>query len=77
MQVKVLNPLGMSHSTFDFKKAMQGDYARPHDVDIDGHLAPSGETTLNYTDHLAASIRPAAFGPALTRSQSIRHDGTR
>jgi CubicO group peptidase (beta-lactamase class C family) len=55
MQVKVLNPLGMSHSTYDFKKAMQGDYARPHDVDIDGHLA-LGEMTLNYT---IISLRPA------------------
>jgi hypothetical protein len=24
-------------STFDFAKAMQGDYARPHDVNIDGN----------------------------------------
>jgi CubicO group peptidase (beta-lactamase class C family) len=55
MQVKVLNPLGMSRSTFDFKKAMQGDYARPHDVDIDGQLA-LGEMTLNYT---IISLRPA------------------
>jgi len=48
MQKKVLDPLGMHRSTFDFAKAMQGDWARPHDVDIDGNPVV-GEMALNYT----------------------------
>ena len=56
MQKKVLTPLGMKRSTFDFAQAMQGNYARPHDVDIDGHLTV-GEMTFNYS---AIPIRPAA-----------------
>ena len=55
MQKKVLGPLGMTHSTFDFTKAMQGNYARPHDVDVDGRLVV-GEMTLNYT---IIPLRPA------------------
>ena len=55
MQKKVLGPLGMTHSTFDFTKAMQGNYARPHDVDVDGRLVV-GEMTLNYT---IVPLRPA------------------
>jgi len=56
MQKKVLTPLGMKRSTFDFARAMQGNYARPHDVDIDGHLTV-GEMTFNYS---VIPIRPAA-----------------
>ncbi|HEY2346269.1 MAG TPA: serine hydrolase domain-containing protein [Xanthomonadaceae bacterium] len=48
MQQMVFDPLGMTHSTFDFAKAMQGDYARPHDVDLDGHLIV-GQISPNYT----------------------------
>lgn len=55
MRRQVLDPLGMSHSTFDFTKAMHGNWARPHDVDIDGQLA-LGEMTLNYT---IIPLRPA------------------
>ena len=51
----VLRPLGMKRSTFDFAKAMQGDYARPHDVDFDGRIvvSPMGR---NYS---AIAVRPA------------------
>jgi CubicO group peptidase (beta-lactamase class C family) len=51
----VLRPLGMKRSTFDFAKAMQGNYARPHDVDFDGRivLSPMGR---NYS---AIAVRPA------------------
>jgi CubicO group peptidase (beta-lactamase class C family) len=55
MQQKVLGPLRMTRSTFDFAKAMQGDYARPHDVDIDGNPVV-GRMTLNYA---VVSMRPA------------------
>jgi CubicO group peptidase (beta-lactamase class C family) len=55
MQRKVFTPLGMTRTTFDFPQAMQGDWARPHDVDIDGHLV-RGVMTLNYT---VIPLRPA------------------
>jgi CubicO group peptidase (beta-lactamase class C family) len=43
IQQRVLDPLGMTRSTFDFAKAMQDDnYARPHDIDIDGKLVVGG-----------------------------------
>ena len=64
MRKKVLDPLGMTRSTFDFDKAMRGNWARPHDVDIDGHLA-AGEMTLNYTDH-SRCARPVGSGRART-----------
>jgi CubicO group peptidase (beta-lactamase class C family) len=48
MQKKVLDPLGMKESTFDFTKAMRGNYAHPHDVDIDGKLVV-GQMDFNYT----------------------------
>jgi CubicO group peptidase (beta-lactamase class C family) len=55
MERMVLRPLGMKRSTFDFAKAMQGNYARPHDVDIDGRivLSPMGR---NFS---AVAVRPA------------------
>jgi CubicO group peptidase (beta-lactamase class C family) len=55
MEQMVLRPLGMKRSTFDFAKAMQGNYARPHDVDFDGRIvvSPMGR---NYS---AIAVRPA------------------
>jgi CubicO group peptidase (beta-lactamase class C family) len=55
MQQMVFDPLGMTRSTFDFAKAMQGDYARPHDVDLDGRLIV-GQIARNYT---IIPLRPA------------------
>ena len=55
MQCKVLDPLGMRRSTFDFSRAMRGDSARPHDVDIDGNPVV-GDMALNYT---IVPLRPA------------------
>lgn len=55
MQQMVFDPLGMNRSTFDFAKAMQGDFARPHDVDLDGHLIV-GDIRRNYT---IIPLRPA------------------
>jgi CubicO group peptidase (beta-lactamase class C family) len=55
MEQMVLRPLGMKRSTFNFAKAMQGNYARPHDVDFDGRIvvSPMGR---NYS---AIAVRPA------------------
>lgn len=55
MQSKILEPLGMKDSTFDFAKAMRGNYARPHDIDIDGNLIV-GQMDFNYT---VIHIRPS------------------
>ena len=55
MREKVLGPLHMDRSTFDFAQAMTGDWARPHDVDIDGNPVV-GNMALNYT---VVPLRPA------------------
>ncbi|HEX4388608.1 MAG TPA: serine hydrolase domain-containing protein [Steroidobacteraceae bacterium] len=55
MQRRIFTPLGMTRTTFDYPQAMQGDWARPHDIDIDGHLV-RGDMTLNYT---IIPLRPA------------------
>ncbi len=54
MQQKILRPLGMKRSTFDFTKAMHGNYARPHDVDFDGLVVLSA-MGRNYS---AVPVRP-------------------
>ncbi len=39
MQKRVFGPLGMKHTTFDFKRALRGDVAQPHGEDVDGNPA--------------------------------------
>ena len=39
MQTLVFDPLGMSETTFDFKKAQKANHATPHSPDVDGNLA--------------------------------------
>ena len=55
MEQMVLRPLRMKRSTFNFARAMQGNYARPHDVDFAGQIvvSPMGR---NYS---AVAVRPA------------------
>jgi CubicO group peptidase (beta-lactamase class C family) len=55
MRERVFEPLGMTHTTFDFARAMGGNYARPHGIDIDGKAA-LGSMALNYT---VVPARPA------------------
>ncbi|HKY92606.1 MAG TPA: serine hydrolase domain-containing protein [Nevskiaceae bacterium] len=55
MQRRVFDPLGMTRTTFDFAVATQGNWARPHDVDIDGVLV-NGRNDLNYS---IVPVRPA------------------
>jgi CubicO group peptidase (beta-lactamase class C family) len=38
MRTKVFEPLGMTHTTFDFARALKGDVAQPHGEDVDGKL---------------------------------------
>lgn len=55
MRKKLLDPLGMKATTFDFGKALRGNHATPHGNDEDGktHPAPVG---LNYA---IVPVRPA------------------
>ncbi len=39
MLTKVFAPLGMTHTTFDFARALKGDVAQPHGQDVDGKLS--------------------------------------
>jgi CubicO group peptidase (beta-lactamase class C family) len=55
MRTRVFDPLGMKTSTFDFAKAMKGDHASPHGVDVDGKLALA-PMALNYSVY---PVRPA------------------
>jgi len=55
IRTKVFEPLGMTTSTFDFAKAMRGDYASPHGEDVDGKLARA-RMDLNYSVY---PVRPA------------------
>ena len=48
MQSQVFDPLGMKSTTFDYAKAMRGDHAMPHGLDVDGKTVPAS-MDLNYT----------------------------
>jgi CubicO group peptidase (beta-lactamase class C family) len=66
MQTEVFGPLGMDSTTFDFEKAMSGNYASAHSTTIDGkpahvpmdwnfavvHLRPAGGAWSNVEDML-------------------------
>ena len=55
MRSRVFGPLGMSHTTFDFAKAMSGNFASPHGDDV------NGRTTLARMDnnYSVVPVRPA------------------
>jgi CubicO group peptidase (beta-lactamase class C family) len=55
MQARVLTPLGMSSTTFDFRRALAGDHALPHALTIDGDPAPA-VMEVNYS---IVPVRPA------------------
>ena len=38
MEERIFRPLGMKHTTFDFRRGMAGNWAAPHGVDIDGRI---------------------------------------
>ncbi len=48
MRDKIFLPLGMKDTTFDFRRAMNGNYARPHGDDVDG-IARLGHMDLNFS----------------------------
>jgi CubicO group peptidase (beta-lactamase class C family) len=55
MRTRVFEPLGMKTSTFDFARAVRGNYASPHGVDVDGKSSLS-RMDLN---HAVIPLRPA------------------
>jgi CubicO group peptidase (beta-lactamase class C family) len=55
MRSKVFGPLGMTHTTFDFATALSGNFASPHDDDVDGKTIPA-RMDMNYS---VVPIRPA------------------
>ncbi|HSV22011.1 MAG TPA: serine hydrolase domain-containing protein, partial [Xanthobacteraceae bacterium] len=55
MRSKVFGPLGMTHTTFDFAMALSGNFASPHDDDVDGKTTPA-RMDMNYS---VVPIRPA------------------
>src|SRR3984893_17192831 len=55
MRSKVFEPLGMTHTTFDFSTALSGNFASPHDDDVDGKTMPA-RMDMNYS---VVPIRPA------------------
>jgi CubicO group peptidase (beta-lactamase class C family) len=52
MQKQVFDPLDMRQTTFDYDRALLGNHATPHGLDVDGHTAVAG---MGIND----SIRPA------------------
>ena len=55
MRSKVFEPLGMTHTTFDFSVALSGNFASPHDNDVDGKTMPA-RMDVNYS---VVPLRPA------------------
>jgi CubicO group peptidase (beta-lactamase class C family) len=55
MRSKVFAPLGMSRTTFDFAKAMSGNFASPHGDDVDGKTILAS-MDINYS---IVPMRPA------------------
>lgn len=55
MRSKVFEPLGMTHTTFDFPTALKGNFASPHDDDLHGKTVPA-RMDINYS---VVPLRPA------------------
>jgi CubicO group peptidase (beta-lactamase class C family) len=55
MKVKLLDPMGMKETTFDFRRAQAANHAAPHSFDLDGHMKA---ITLDM-DRSIIPVRPA------------------
>ncbi len=55
MKTQVFDPLGMTATTFDFNRALRGNHAAPHALDIDGKPAPAAMEV----NHAIVAVRPA------------------
>ena len=63
MQTRVFRPLGMTATTFDFSKALAGNHAASHALDIDGKPALA-KMEVNYA---VIPLRPAGGGWSTVR----------
>jgi CubicO group peptidase (beta-lactamase class C family) len=55
MRTMLFEPLGMAETTFDFPRAMRGNFASPHGDDVDGNIC-RGSMDINYS---IVPLRPA------------------
>jgi CubicO group peptidase (beta-lactamase class C family) len=67
MQTQILNPLGMTDTTFDMERAQHGNFASPHADDVDGH--PTVATMDN--NYSVVPFRPA--GGVWTSAHDMTH----
>ena len=67
MQQQIFNPLGMTQTTFDMKRAQHGNFASPHGDDVDGH--PTLATMDN--NYSVMPFRPA--GGVWTSAHDMTH----
>ena len=67
MQKQILNPLGMTETTFDMERAQRGNFASPHGDDVDGH--PTLATMDN--NYSIVPFRPA--GGVWTSAHDMTH----
>jgi len=88
MQTLVFDPLGMKATTFDYAKALRGNHAMPHGIDIDGKPArdlmeenysiisarPAGAAWSNVDDLLKYVSMELAEGKLPNRTQYISKD---
>jgi CubicO group peptidase (beta-lactamase class C family) len=63
MQKQVFDPLGMHLTTFDYDRALLGDHATPHGLDVDGHTAVAG---MGINDSIRAARPAGAAWSAVT-----------
>ena len=72
MKQKLFEPLGMKSTTFDFARAMAGDHATPHSMDIDGKMM----TAATGINHAVVPLRPAGGAWVVGEgSDALRADG--
>jgi CubicO group peptidase (beta-lactamase class C family) len=83
LQSKVFGPLGMTRTTFDFAKAMTGNFASPHGDDVDGKTTLAG-MDVNYsvlpvrpTGGMWTSARDLAKYLQMELARGLLPDGTR
>jgi len=55
MRTRVFEPLGMTATTFDFKRAQTGNFAAPHAPDVDGKPAQA----MHAINYMVIPVRPA------------------
>lgn len=71
VQARIFNPLGMKRSTFDIARALGGNHAAPHGLDIDAKMAEL-DMAVNYD--VVGPLRPAggAWSSASELIQYVR-----